>query len=91
MQERDQELIDEDRMEQSGYFDWRNDNIGDLKAEFLNNENKLQDLIQHFYWDEKTMEDYWNENSDELEEYVKEAYEGFCDVRDTERSLQPRL
>lgn len=86
MQERDQDLIEEDNMEKSGYFDWRDDNIADLKAEFMT-QSSVNDLIDYFYWEEKTIEDFWNENQDELEKYVKDAYEGFCDVRDTERSL----
>lgn len=62
MQERDQDLITEDKMEKAGYFNWRDENIGDLKEEFL------------------------EKHSDELEQYVQEAFEGYCDAKDTDIS-----
>ena len=81
MQEDDQDLRDEHNKEMSGYNDWRSDNITDLKAEFLT-QYSVQDLIHHFYWEEETIEDFFEGEEVELEEYIALAYEGYCEVKD---------
>lgn len=87
MQERDEDLAQEDRMEKAGFFDWKNDYAGDLKAEFLNEKFTKEQLIQHFYWEEQTMEDFWNYNASDFQVYCEAAWECAVDVRNTENDL----
>ena len=86
MQEDDQELRDEYNQEQSGYDDWLSDNIGDLKAEFMT-EQTAEELVTHFYWDEKTVEDFFNKWETEFDEHCKTAWDSFKDLQDTESML----
>lgn len=86
MQERDQDLIDEYNREQSGYDDWLSDNVGDLKAEYMT-QYSVSDLIQHFYWDELSIEDFFNYHEETFNEYCLEAWDGVQDVQATNNSL----
>jgi len=82
MQEDDDELRQEDRMEKSGYTDWLSDNIGDLKAEYMA-EHSTEYLIQHFYWNQESMEDFWNQHEEELDTLCKESWDNQLDIQQT--------
>ena len=78
-------MMDEEK-EDDAYNEWYSENIGDLKAEFLT-EYSVDDLIHHFYWEELTIEDFFEQEEAFLEEYCKECYEGYCDVEETKADL----
>ena len=84
--ERDQDLVKEYRMEQSGYFDWLSDNISDLKAEYMT-QYSVNDLIQHFFWDEATIEDFFNYHQDTFDDYCEESFDASRDWEATKNSL----
>lgn len=86
MQEQDDDLRLEDQMEKSGYFDWLSENDGDLKAEFLT-QYSVDELVQHFYWDESTMEEFWDYHSDSYDEYCKDSWDASQDWEATKRTL----
>ena len=86
MQERDDDLRLEDQKERSGYNDWLSDNVGDLKAEYMT-QYTVSDLIKHFYWDELSIEDFFNYHEDTFNEYCLEAWDGAQDAQQTETYL----
>lgn len=86
MQERDDDLRMEDQMERSGYFNWLGENIGDLKAEFMT-QYSVEDLVQIFYWEEQTIEDFFNNEADEFDEYCKTAWDASNDWEQTKADL----
>ena len=79
MSEPELELQKEDAMTKAGYYDWLSENEGDLKAEFLT-QYSTKELIDHFYWEEGSVQEFFDYHQDSFEEYCESSFETSCDI-----------
>lgn len=89
MQEYDADLIEEDRLEKAGYYDWLSDSIDSLKADYMMTYD-VKDLIDHFYWNENTIEEFWEFHQDSFSQYCGEQWDGLCEVEETDNYYKNR-
>ena len=90
MQERDQDLIDEQRAEKSGYFDYLSENLNELKAEYLT-QFSVTELIDFFFYNELTIDAFFDEHEFEFGTYCSDSFESHQDWEATKNELNRRI